>query len=306
MVPEEFKFVKPGEVRTRLAPSPTGFLHIGTARTALFNYLFAKKNQGSFILRIEDTDLERSDPKFEKDIFDSLKWLGIEWSEGPDNGGDYGPYRQSKRLDVYASYLKKLLKEEKVYHCFCSEEELEDQRQYAQSLGQPWRYNGKCAHLSAKEAKKCLAEGKKSIIRFKVPAKKVEVEDLIRGKLEFDSALIGDIVIAKGLDAPLYNFAVVIDDFEMRISHVIRGEDHLSNTPKQILIQEALNFPMPIYAHLPLILGSDRTKLSKRHGAFAVADYRAAGYLPEAMVNFMSFWAGIRESKAERFTQYPL
>lgn len=289
MTPEEFKFIKPGEVRTRLAPSPTGFLHIGTARTGLFNYLFAKKNQGSFVLRIEDTDLERSDPEFEKDILESLKWLGIEWSEGPDNGGQFGPYRQSARTDIYAEYLKKLLKDGKAYYCFCSEEELEDQRQYAMSQGQPWCYNGKCAQLSAKEVKKNLAEKKPSVIRFRAQIKKVEFEDAIRGKLEFDTALIGDFTIAKDLSAPLYNFAVVVDDYEMRISHVIRGEDHLSNTPKQILIQEALGFPGPQYAHLPLILGPDRTKMSKRHGTTAIAEYKASGYLPETMVNFMAF-----------------
>jgi len=300
MIPEEFKFrklkgemnfkfIKPGEVRTRLAPSPTGFLHIGTARTALFNYLFTKKNQGSFILRIEDTDLERSNQEFEEDILESLKWLGIEWSEGPENGGDYGPYRQSERLNIYAKYLEKLLQEGKAYHCFCSEEELEAQRQYAISLGKSWLYNGKCGQLSPKTVKKYLAEGKPSIIRFRTPQKSVEFNDLIRGKLQFDASLIGDIAIAKSISTPLYNFAVVIDDFEMRISHVIRGEDHISNTPKQILIQEALGFPRPEYIHLPLILGPDRTKLSKRHGAVAIAEYRELGYLPETLVNFMAF-----------------
>lgn len=289
MIPEEFKFIKPGEVRTRLAPSPTGFLHIGTARTALFNYLFAKKNQGSFILRIEDTDLERSDKKFEEDIIESLKWLGIEWQEGPENGGEYGPYRQSERLNIYAEYVETLLKENKAYHCFCSEEELEAQRQYALSQSLPWVYNGKCSNLSKDEVKKNLAEGKKSIIRFKTELKKVEFNDLIRGKVEFDTSLIGDFTIAKDISTPLYNFAVVIDDFEMRISHVIRGEDHISNTPKQILIQEAFGFPRPEYAHLPMILGPDRTKLSKRHGAVAVSEYRKQGYLPETLVNFMAF-----------------
>jgi len=289
MTPEQFKFVKPGEIRTRIAPSPTGFLHIGTARAALFNYLFAKKNQGSFILRIEDTDIERSDPKFDEDIIESLKWLGIEWSEGPDIGGEYGPYRQRDRLNIYANYIEKLLSDGQAYHCFCSEEELEAQRQYAQSQGQPWRYNGKCSTLSSKEVEKNLAEGKPSIIRFRMPAKKVEFLDLIRGKVEFDASLIGDIAIAKNISAPLYNFAVVVDDFKMKISHVIRGEDHISNTPKQILLQEALGFSQPEYAHLPLILGQDRAKLSKRHGAVAMADYRKEGYLPEAMLNFMAF-----------------
>jgi len=286
---EEFKFVKPGEVRVRIAPAPTGFLHIGLARTALFNYLFAKKYEGVFILRIEDTDIERSDPEFEKDILENLKWLGIEWSEGPDIGGEYGPYRQSQRLETYAKYLEKLLTENKAYHCFCSEEELEAQKQYQMSIGQLPIYSGKCRDLSLETVQKYLAEGRPSIIRFKTPAKKIEFDDVIRGKIEFDTSLIGDIAIAKNLATPLYNFAVVIDDFEMKISHVIRGEDHISNTPKQILIQEALGFPRPIYAHLPLILGPDRTKLSKRHGAIAVSEYKKQGYLPEAMINFIAF-----------------
>jgi glutamyl-tRNA synthetase len=289
MIEEDFKLIEPGRVRVRIAPAPTGYLHIGTARTALFNYLFAKKYQGSFILRIEDTDIERSRPEYEKDIIENLKWLGIEWSEGPDIGGEYGPYRQSQRLEIYSKYLEKLLAEDKAYYCFCSEEELEAQRQYQMSIGQIPRYSGKCAGLSKEEVKKYLAEGKPSIIRFRVVAKKVEFNDLIRGKIEFDTSLMGDIAIAKNLTTPLYNFAVVIDDFEMKISHVIRGEDHISNTPKQILIQEALGFPRPEYAHLPLILGPDRAKLSKRHGAVAVAEYKKAGYLPEALINFMAF-----------------
>ena len=267
--------------RVRWAPSPTGYLHIGTARTALFNYLFAKHEGGKFILRIEDTDLERSDPKFEKDIIESLQWLGIKWDEGP--------FKQSERTSSYAKYLEKLLKENKAYRCFCLEEELEDKRQEQMSRGEAPKYNGKCRDLTEKEIKQYLAEGKPSIIRFKTPSKKVSFPDLIRGKLEFDTSLIGDISIAKDLATPLYNFAVVVDDFEMKITHVIRGEDHIPNTPKQILIQEALGFPQPKYAHLPLILGSDRSKLSKRHGAVAIADYRKDGYLPETLVNFMAF-----------------
>jgi len=289
MVIEDFEFIKPGEVRVRIAPSPTGQPHIGLARTALFNYLFAKKYQGSFILRIEDTDIKRSNRLFEKDIIENLKWLGIEWSEGPDIKGAYGPYRQSQRLKNYAKYLEKLLAEDKAYYCFCSEEELEAQRQYQMSIGEAPLYSGKCAHLSEEEVKNKLAAGRPSVIRFRVPAKKLEFDDLIRGKLEFDTSLIGDFIIAKDLATPLYNFAVVIDDFEMKISHVIRGEDHIPNTPKQILIQEALNFPQPKYAHLPLILGPDRTKLSKRHGAVAVSEYRKEGYLPEAIINFIAF-----------------
>lgn len=286
---EKFKFTKPGEVRVRIAPSPTGFLHIGLARTALFNYLFAKGRNGSFILRIEDTDIERSKPEYEKDILESLKWLGIEWDEGPDIGGKYGPYRQSQRLNIYAKYLEKLISEDKAYYCFCSEEDLEVQRQYQLSIGEAPRYSGKCANLSKEEVKKLISEGKPSVIRFRVPSKKIQFEDLIRGRLEFDTSLMGDIVIAKDLTTPLYNFAVVIDDFEMKISHVIRGEDHISNTPKQILFQEALGLPQQIYAHLPLILGADRTKLSKRHGAVAISEYKKQGYLPEAIVNFIAF-----------------
>lgn len=278
---DKFKFIKPGEIKTRFAPSPTGFLHLGSARTALFNFLFAKKNQGSFILRIEDTDIERSNPKFEKDIIENLKWLGIEW--------DGGPYKQSKRGDIYAKYLEKLLKEDKAYYCFCSEEELEAKRQEKMSRGEAPRYNGKCAKLSKKEVEKNLSEGKKSVIRFKTPAQKVEFNDLIRGKIEFDTKLIGDVSIAKNLTTPLYNFAVVVDDFEMKISHVIRGEDLLPNTPIQILLQKTLGFSQPQYGHLPLILGPDRSKLSKRHAAVSVGEYKKQGYLPETMVNFLAF-----------------
>ena len=289
MIEEEFKFIKPGGTRVRIAPSPTGFLHIGLARTALFNFLFAKKNEGSFILRIEDTDLERSDPKFEKDIIESLKWLGIEWTEGPGIEGEYGPYQQSQRLNSYTKYLEKLLNEDKAYYCFCSEEDLEAQRQYLMSIGEAPRYSGKCAKLDKETVKKYLREGKSAVIRFKVPLKKVFFNDLIRGRLEFDAGLMGDIVIAKDLNTPLYNFAAAVDDFEMKISHVLRGEDHISNTPKQILIQEALEFNQPEYAHFPLILGPDRTKLSKRHAAVSIGEYRKAGYLAEALINFMAF-----------------
>jgi len=289
LIAQEFKFTQPGETRTRFAPSPTGFLHIGSARTALFSYLFAKKLQGSFVLRIEDTDVERSSPEYEKDILESLKWLGIEWDEGPDVGGAYGPYRQSERLDAYARYLKTLLAENKAYYCFCSEEELEDQRQYQLSIGEAPRYNGKCSQLSLEEAEKRIEKGETAVIRFRMPAKKVEFNDIIRGRLEFDGGLIGDTIIAKDIKTPLYNFSVVIDDFEMKISHVIRGEEHLSNTPKQILIQEALGIPQLEYAHLPLILAPDRSKLSKRQGAVSVSEYGQAGYLPETLINFIAF-----------------
>lgn len=307
------------EVRVRYAPSPTGPLHIGGARTALFNYLFAKKYGGKFVLRLEDTDFARSKPEFEQDIFQSLIWLGIQWDEGPvyledltknqtENQkegklqkekivstqkryiGKYGPYRQSERTEIYAEYLKKLLKENKAYFCFCDQKELEKERKLQLLRGEAPKYSGRCANLTAAQVKKFHQEGKKSVIRFRVPPnKKIKFFDLIRGELEFDSNLIGDIVIAKDLKTPLYNFAVVIDDYLMKISHVIRGEDHLSNTPKQILLQEALGLPYVQYAHLPLILGPDRSKLSKRHGATSVMEYKKAGYLPEAMINFIAY-----------------
>jgi nondiscriminating glutamyl-tRNA synthetase len=276
-------------IRTRFAPSPTGFLHIGSARTALFNFLFAKSQNGKFILRIEDTDKERSKKEFENDILESLRWLGLEWDEGPDNGGEYGPYRQSEKIKVYAKYLEKLLVENKAYYCFCSEDDLEAQRQYQMSLGEAPHYNGKCANLKKEEIEKLQKEGKPSVIRFRIEPKKIKFHDLIRGEVEFDAALFGDVVIAKDLDSPLYNFSVVIDDYEMKISHVIRGEEHLSNTPKQILLHEALGLPIPKYAHLPLILAPDRTKLSKRHGAASALEYKKEGYLPEAIVNFIAF-----------------
>ncbi len=281
------KFIKPG-VRTRIAPSPTGFLHIGTSRTALFNYLFVKKYQGQFVLRIEDTDLERSDIKFEKDIIEGLKWLGLQWDEGPEVGGDFSPYRQSERTYTYAKYIQRLIDEEKAYHCFCSQEELDAQRSNMMTAGMAPIYSGKCRNLSKQEVTERLSAENKHIIRFKMPSKKISFTDLVKGKLEFDTALIGDIAIAKSVSIPLYNFAVVVDDFEMKITHVIRGEDHISNTPKQIALFEALDFSIPEFAHLPLILGSDRSKMSKRDGATSIIEYKETGFLPEALINFIA------------------
>jgi len=278
--------IKP--IRVRIAPSPTGALHIGTARSALFNYLFAKKNKGKFILRIEDTDLERSDLRWTEDIIQGLKWLGIEWDEGPDIGGKFGPYKQTQRINNYKKYLEKLLFEKKAYYCFCSAEELEVKRQEQMSRGVAPKYDGTCAHLSEDFLAENIKNKKPSVIRFRTPIKKIKFKDLIRGDVEFDSRFIGDTVIAKNLNTPLYNFAVVVDDYEMQISHVIRGEDHIANTPKQILMQEALGFSTPDYAHLPLILAPDRSKMSKRYGSVAVNDYNNQGYLPEAIVNFMA------------------
>ncbi len=292
--------------RVRIAPSPTGPLHIGTARTALFNYLFARKHEGKFVLRIEDTDPERSKKEFEKDIIENLKWLGIEWDEGPDIGGKYGPYRQSERREIYKKYLEKLISENKAYFCFCSLEDLKTQREYLLSIGQPPRYTGKCRNLSQQEVKKLISKGKKYVIRFKMPSKKIVFDDLIRGKIEYQGELIGDIVLAKDFYTPLYNFACVVDDYEMKITHVIRGEDHISNTPKQIALQKALGFPTPKYAHLPLILGPDKSKLSKRHGAVSISQYKKEGYLPEAIVNFIAFLGWNPGTEREIYSIYAL
>lgn len=261
---------------------------MGSVRTALFNYLFAKQNKGKFILRIEDTDKERSSKEWEGDIIEQLAWLQLKWDEGPDKEGSHGPYRQSERTEMHKKYLQKLLDEKKAYYCFCTTEELEANRQDQTSRGEAPRYSGKCRGLSEDEQAKKLKAGENGVIRFVIEPKKITFKDLIRGKIEFDMALTGDIVIAKDLDTPLYNFSVVVDDSEMAISHVIRGEDHISNTPRQILIGEALGFKTPEYAHLPLLLGEDRSKLSKRHGDNSVKRFREEGYLPEAVINFLA------------------
>ena len=269
------------KVKVRIPPSPTGYMHIATARVALFNYLYAKQNDGGVVLRMEDTDKERSKKEFSNDIIDGLKWLGIGWDEGP--------YYQTQRVEIYKKYLQKLLNEDKAYYCFCSQDELEAQKQYQMSRGEAPIYSGKCADLPRAQADKLISEGKKPVIRFRAERKKIKFHDLVRGEIEFDCSLIGDFVIAKDLDNALYNFTVVIDDFEMGITHVIRGEDHISNTPRQILVQEALSLPRPEYAHLPIIMGTDRTKLSKRHGAVGITEYRKQGYLAQTIINFAAF-----------------
>lgn len=275
-------------VRVRIAPSPTGDLHLGTVRTALFNYLFAKKEGGAFIVRIEDTDRERSLPIYEGNILDGLKKTGVLWDEGPDIGGPYGPYRQSERENIYKGYLEKLLEEKRAYWCFCSKEDLEEERKAMLSQGMAPRYGGKCRNFSDEERSEKLKEGQSAVIRLSVPlGLEVDFSDMVRGKISVNSDIIGDFVIARNLLSPLYNFAVVIDDELMKISHVIRGEDHISNTPKQILIQRALGFQEPKYAHLPLVLTPDRKKLSKRELETSFEEYIRGGYLPEALVNFL-------------------
>ncbi len=274
--------------RVRFAPSPTGYLHLGNARTALFNYLFAKHENATFILRIEDTDLERSKKEYEEMLMEDLKWMGIEWDEGPDIGGEHGPYRQSERLEIYAKYIDKLLKSGDAYYCYCSEGELENEREKAIAEGRPYRYSGKCRNLTPDERSQFETKGIKPVVRFKVPDKTVIFEDIIRGHVEIDTKEFGDFVIVRQDGMPVYNFVVVIDDALMGITHVIRGEDHLSNTPKQIVIYEALGFNIPQFAHLPIILGEDRTKLSKRHGAVSVRALKDEGFVSEAVFNYLS------------------
>lgn len=291
------------EIRVRFAPSPTGPLHIGGARSALFNYLFAKACKGKFILRVEDTDLERSSRQSEENILESLKWLGLDWDEGPDKGGPYAPYRQTERLSYYQELIQRLIDEKKAYFCFCSEEELEAERQECQARGELPRYSGKCALLTKEEQERLRAQGIKPVVRFKVPQnQEIVVDDIVRGRVAFESNGVGDYVILKSDGIPTYNFAVVIDDYLMKISHVIRAEEHLSNTPRQILIYNAFQWKLPKFAHISLILGEDRSKMSKRHGATSVVQYRELGYLPEAIVNFLALLGWSPEGEQEVYS----
>ncbi|MFA6495265.1 MAG: glutamate--tRNA ligase [Candidatus Paceibacterota bacterium] len=275
-------------IRVRIAPSPTGFLHLGTIRTALFNYLFAKKDGGVFVVRIEDTDTQRSLPVYEESILGGLRKLAITWDEGPDIGGPYGPYRQSERTDLYKKHLEQLLEEKKAYWCFCTKEELEEEKKAMLSQGLFPKYGGTCRRLTPEQVAEKREAGQSAVIRLMVPSgMTIEFDDMIRGTISVNSDTIGDIVIAKNESASLYNFAVVIDDELMKITHVIRGEDHISNTPKQILIQNALGFARPHYAHLPLILSPDRSKLSKRNLETSFDEYLKDGYLPQAIINFL-------------------
>ncbi|MCX5749478.1 MAG: glutamate--tRNA ligase [Candidatus Saganbacteria bacterium] len=269
------------KVRVRFAPSPTGYLHVGGARTALYNWLFARKMKGDFILRIEDTDKARSTQDATQAILDGLEWLGMDWDEGP--------FYQTERLDIYREYAQKLLEEGKAYYCFCTGEELAAQRKEAREKKEAPRYNGKCRKLTADEQKKLIAGGKPAVLRFKTPVEGTTiVDDLIRGPVKFENGLLDDFVILKTDTFPTYNFAAVIDDHLMEITHVIRGDDHLSNTPRQILMYRALGFDLPKFAHIPMILGKDKARMSKRHGATSVIDYKGLGYLPEAMINYLA------------------
>jgi len=294
-------------VRVRFAPAPTGYLHVGGARTALYNWLFARHHQGAFILRIEDTDQVRSTEESVGGILDSLRWLGLDWDEGPEVGGDLGPYFQMQRLHFYRTAAERLLEEKKAYFCYCTPEELKERRQAALAKGETPGYDRRCRALSPRERTTLEAEGRKPALRFAMPLEgETVVHDLIRGEVHFANEQLDDLVIMRADGFPTYNFAVVVDDILMQITHVIRADEHLANTPRQIRIYEGLGHTPPQFAHVSMILGLDRTKLSKRHGATSVSDYRDAGYLPEAMVNFLTLLGWAYDDKRELFTREEL
>ena len=286
-------------IRTRFAPSPTGYLHIGNARTAIMNWLYARHTGGRFVLRIEDTDRERSTEASELSIFKDLKWLGLNWDEGPDVGGNYGPYRQSERIGIYQKYLKQLQKIDKVYPCYCTPEELEARRKELLKQGKSIQYDGKCRNLTLAQRKQFEDEGRKPVFRFKVEEEEISFLDLAKGEISFQGENIGDFVVVRSDGMPMYNFACTVDDHLMKISHVIRGDDHISNTPRQLLLYLAFGWQPPTFAHIPMILGKDRIRLSKRHGATSVSQYREMGYLPEALLNFLSLLSWSSESGDE-------
>lgn len=291
------------EVRVRFAPSPTGYLHIGGARTALFNWLFARKMGGKLILRIEDTDTERLKEDSVSQILTSLKWLGLNWDEGPEAGGECGPYYQSERRELYSKYAQQLLDEGKAYYCFCTPADLEAEREKQRAAKQPFRYARTCRDLDPEVAKARAAAGEPYSVRIKIPTEgSITVHDLIHGDITFNMDQFDDFVIVKSNGMPTYNFAVVVDDHLMGMTHVLRAEEHLSNTPKQLLIYEALGFEPPKFGHMPMILAPDRSKLSKRHGATSVEEFRAQGYLPEAIINYLTLLGWGPGDEREIFT----
>ena len=280
-------------VRVRFAPSPTGDLHLGNVRTALYNWLYARHMNGVFILRVEDTDKERSTPEHCENLMDIMTWLGLKWDEGPRVGGPHEPYLQSQRTELYEYHLGRLKEKGLVYPCYCTEEELDLERKRQMGRGHMPRYGGKCKKLTQDEVKKLDATGKTSVLRFAVPPGEIVMQDEVRGEVTFPDDQLGDFVLTRSDKSPTYNFTVVVDDALMKVTHVIRGEDHLSNTPKQILLYEALGFTPPKWAHLSIIKGADGQKLSKRHGETSVESYKAKGYLPEAFLNYLALlgWA---------------
>ena len=295
------------KLKVRFAPSPTGPFHIGGARSALFNWLVARHADGTFLVRIEDTDLKRSTKESEENIKDSLKWLGMNWDEGIDVGGPHGPYRQTERLDLYKKEVQRLLDEGKAYYCYCSAEELEKSRKAQHDAGKTPIYDEHCRHLTEEEKARYEAEGRKPVVRLKVRKDGVfAFDDMVRGHVEFQAAGVGDFIIMKSDGIPVYNFAVVIDDAFMEVTHVIRAEEHLSNTPRQLAIYEALGYKPPKFGHISLILGEDHKKMSKRHGATSVTEYRNMGYLPEAVVNYLALLGWTPKGEQEIFTEEEL
>ena len=306
-----------GKVRVRFAPSPTGELHVGNARTALYNWLFARRMGGVFVLRVEDTDLERSETRYEAQLIEDLRWLGLDWDEGPGepgqpDKGSFGPYRQSERLAIYQAHTEQLLTSGKAYRCFCTPEELDAERRLATAEHRPLVYSGRCRSLSADQVERNLAAGKPFAVRLKIEDRPLRFHDLVRGPIEVVSEAVSDPILVRSADGgaasasagiPVYNYVVTIDDALMEITHVIRGDDHISNTPKQVAIYEAFGWPKPEFAHLSTILGPDRERLSKRHGATSIASFRAMGYLPEALVNYLALlgW-GSEDGRTETFT----
>ncbi len=275
-------------VRTRFAPSPTGKLHVGNVRTALFSYLYAKHMNGKFVLRIEDTDMERSHSDYTEKLMEDLKWLGLDWDEGPQTGGPAGSYFQSERLEIYKEYSEKLLKDGRAYHCYCTPEEIEERKAKQTAEGKPPYYDGHCKHITESEKKRFESEGRKPVIRFAVFDEDFKFTDSVKGEVNFPKGMVGDFVIIRANGISVYNYAVVIDDAEMQITHVLRADEHLSNTVRQLMIYKAHGFNVPEFAHMALVLGTDRQKLSKRHGAASVDEFRSLGYLPDALANYLS------------------
>jgi nondiscriminating glutamyl-tRNA synthetase len=295
------------KTRVRFAPSPTGLLHVGNARTALYNWLVARHAGGKYILRIEDTDVERSKDEHETQLIEDLHWLGLDWDEGPTVGGPHAPYRQSERLAIYCEHTERLLHEGKAYRCFCTFEELETERQKAVAEHRPQVYSGKCRVISKNDSDARAAAGEPSAVRLRIPDRPLHFHDMVRGDVEFSNEAVSDPILVRSSGVPVYNYVVTVDDALMEITHVIRGDDHISNTPKQVAIYEAFGWPVPQFAHLSTILGSDRERLSKRHGATSIASFREMGILPEALVNYLALlgW-GAKDGTTETFTPHEL
>jgi nondiscriminating glutamyl-tRNA synthetase len=299
--------------RVRFAPSPTGQLHVGNARTALYNWLFARRFGGDFILRIEDTDVERSEARYETQLLDDLRWLGMDWDEGPQpssesaSQGPHGPYRQSERLDIYRQHTQRLLAEGSAYRCFCTTEQLDAEREQAIAAHQPQIYSGRCRNITPEESSARAAAGEPFAVRLKIGAEPIRFHDIVRGEVEFAAEAVSDPVLVRSSGMPVYNYVVTIDDALMQITHVIRGDDHLSNTPKQVAIYNAFGWQVPQFAHLSTILGPDKTRLSKRHGATSIASFREMGILPEALTNYLALlgW-GAEGGTRETFTMEEL